>query len=153
MTAVSARDRHSADSGYRFPKARRVAAGEDFSRIIRRGSVATDDVLIVNALPSEPRGGRDASSPSKATGRLGVTIPKKTGNAVVRNRWKRLIREAYRVQQHELPAGFDYIVRPRRGAVANYCRVHQSLRRLARRAATGTTSGPRANARNVPDAR
>ncbi|WP_164103111.1 ribonuclease P protein component [Candidatus Laterigemmans baculatus] len=78
----------------------------------------------------------------QAVGRLGVTIPRKAGGAVVRNRWKRLIREAYRQLQHELPAGFDFVVRPRRGAVAEFGRVQQSLRRLAVRAASAGPSPP-----------
>lgn len=126
----------------RFPKARRILSGDDFSRIIRHGAVAADETLVVNALPvaaarrqiAAARGDR-ARAEVELEGRLGVTIPKKTGSAVVRNRWKRLIREAYRLQQHELPVGFDLIVRPRRGAVPDFARVHQSLCTLARRAA------------------
>lgn len=136
MTIVSERDGQRAGTAYGFPKTRRVTSGSDFSRIIRRGAVAADDTLVVNALRTEASRCGDASPSVATAGRLGVTIPTKTGNAVMRNRWKRLIREAYRLQQHELPAGFDFIVRPRRGAVADFSRVHQSLGRLARRAAT-----------------
>lgn len=136
---MSEQDGQRAGTAYGFPKARRVTSGNDFSRIIRGGAVAADDTLVVNALRTETS--RCGDSPSGANaGRLGVTIPTKTGSAVVRNRWKRLIREAYRLQQHELPAGFDFIVRPRRGAVAEFSRVHQSLVRLARRAATRVES-------------
>ena len=48
--------------------------------------------------------------------RLGVSVGKSSGNAVVRNRIKRLIREAFRQNQHQIPAGFDYvlIVSPKR---------------------------------------
>lgn len=43
--------------------------------------------------------------------RLGIVISRKTaGNAVLRNQIKRLIREVFRVRQHEL-AGWDWIVR------------------------------------------
>ena len=65
--------------------------------------------------------------------RLGLSIGKRVGNAVVRNRWKRLIREAFRKQVGELPAGLDLVVRPRKGAHCEYRAIARSIGRLVLR--------------------
>lgn len=113
----------------RFPKTLRLKTPEQFGRIIRKGRVATDPVLVLNAMRN-----------NLGYSRIGITIPKKTGNAVVRNRWKRLIREAFRTQKDQLPQGFDFVVRPRRGAVAQHQAIRVSLLNVASRATAARPS-------------
>jgi ribonuclease P protein component len=48
--------------------------------------------------------------------RFGITVTRKFGNAVVRNRIKRLIREAFRLTREGVPAGIDLVIIPKRTA-------------------------------------
>lgn len=111
----------------RFGERDRIKKGDDFTEIIRGGAFAADDVLVVNVRRSDP-----ASTLSKS--RIGITIPKKTGPAVVRNRWKRWIREAFRTHRDQIPAGLDIIVRPKRDAVGSFQAIAKSLPSAVRRA-------------------
>ena len=42
--------------------------------------------------------------------RLGLTVSRKAGNAVRRNRWKRRLREVFRRNKPALPIGYDFVV-------------------------------------------
>jgi ribonuclease P protein component len=46
--------------------------------------------------------------------RLGITVPVSVGNAVVRNRVKRRVREVFRLHRASLPGGWDIVVNPRK---------------------------------------
>jgi len=49
--------------------------------------------------------------------RIGFTTPKALGNAVIRNRIRRRIREAVRVQLPSLGSGWEVVFNPRRAAL------------------------------------
>lgn len=107
-----------------FGKERRVVSRDAFTLAIKRGACAADGTLVVFAVASD----------AAATPRLGVTIPKRTGNAVHRNLWKRLIRESFRTQQSGIPAGYDFVVRPKKGAQPNWTEIRRSVPRLMTKA-------------------
>ena len=67
--------------------------------------------------------------------RLGVAVSGDHGGAVRRNRIKRLCREAMRLSLPELPAGWDFMVVPRKGAELSLPALRESLLGLAKRLA------------------
>lgn len=90
--------------GQRFPRAARVRKRADYLAIQNRGRRVSGPHLMLFA-----RGGAD---------RVGVTVSRKVGGAVLRNRLKRWIRECYRRRRGELPRGFDLVVVARPAAAA-----------------------------------
>ncbi|MDR1693516.1 MAG: ribonuclease P protein component [Oscillospiraceae bacterium] len=64
--------------------------------------------------------------------RLGITASAKLGNAVKRNRVRRLVKEAYRLQEKRFLRGYDLVVVARGRAVgAPFAAVRDELPRLA----------------------
>jgi len=119
-------------SSFSFGRQFRIRSPAEFDRVYAAKVFAADDVLIINACTS------DLPHP-----RLGLSVSKKAGNAVARNRWKRLIREAFRLSRGELPAGIDLVVRPQKGAAPDLAAIRRSLPALARRVARRLVKGER----------
>jgi ribonuclease P protein component len=99
-----------------FRPEHRVRKQADFDRVYAARLFAADGVLIVNAAEN-----------GLPHSRLGLSIGKIVGKAVVRNRWKRLIREAFRLSRSELPLGCDFVARPQKGATPEFEPIRQSL--------------------------
>jgi ribonuclease P protein component len=105
-----------------FPKQCRLRRQGEFDRVHDSQFFAADATLVVKAVEN-----------GSGITRLGLSVSRRVGNAVVRNRWKRRLREAFRKQKHEMPVGLDLVVRPRKGAVCNYQQISRSLVQLSRR--------------------
>jgi ribonuclease P protein component len=102
----------------------RLRKQADFDRVYRARAYAADDVLIVNACAN-----------GLVHSRLGLSVGAIVGNAVTRNRWKRIIREVFRLSRQQIPLGLDLVVRPQKGAKADFQAVCRALPALAGRIA------------------
>lgn len=105
-----------------LPASLRLRRQADFDRVYRRRCSAADHLLVVYGCES------GLSHP-----RLGLSVSRKVGGAVVRNRWKRLIREAFRLSSGQMPEGVDLVVIPRRGVEPGLEEIRKSLPHLAKR--------------------
>ena len=83
----------------------RLTRSGDFDRVYRDGSSRANRHLVVYSFPTEP--GADP--------RLGISVSRKVGKAVTRNKVKRSLREAFWALAERLPAGHDFVIVARPG--------------------------------------
>ena len=102
-----------------FRKQDHLRSASDFKRVYDRRCSVSNAWLIVYGCPND-------------LGRLrvGLSVSRKIGNAVARNRFKRLYREAFRLCRAELPSGLDLVLLPRSPQEPTLEDVKQSLRDL-----------------------
>ncbi len=94
---------------------------KEFSQVYKRGkSIVTKNIVMYYK-----KNGTEIN-------RLGISVSKKVGKAVVRNRVKRLIKEAFRIQEN-IVGGYDIIFVARvRMKFANMKIVNKEIKRLVK---------------------
>jgi ribonuclease P protein component len=90
---------HAAVRRHAFPRRMRLAHAKEFAAVRNARVSRLVGPLMVSALPNDRRDTR-----------LGLAVSTRVGPAVRRNRIKRLLREAFRLDQHDLPRGYDVVV-------------------------------------------
>ena len=89
----------SSMGSFKFPKSEKILNRADFVKLNRSGKrLYTKHFTLIT------------KQNGQGVTRLGVTVSKKTGNAVKRNRVKRLIRESFRLNKIHFPQGHDIVI-------------------------------------------
>lgn len=86
----------------------RLSRSSDFRRVYHEGRSFANRFLVLYAFRRAAADGSGVGE--EASARLGVSVSRKVGSAVVRNRSKRVIREAFGHLADDVPADFDYVV-------------------------------------------
>jgi ribonuclease P protein component len=108
-----------------FPKTRRLMRDSDFQRVKREGQTERGKLMVLGAFGVKDSGGR----------RAGFVVSRRLGNAVVRNRVRRRLREIVRTHQHDLRDDVWIVLIARRAAAnAGYRTLEDEWLRLAKRA-------------------
>jgi ribonuclease P protein component len=117
----------------RFERTDRLLDSRDFRRVMRTGSrKASRDLVVFSTTKQEfPNKNRNLGSIRPDVSRIGITASRKVGNAVIRNQFKRRVREWFRTHRAELDPSVDLLVIARHsGARLDAAALDGRLRKL-----------------------
>ena len=97
---------------YELPKNIICRDNQEFNKVYSLGRSYVNNQLVVHVLKSD-----------KIKGKVGFAVGKKIGNAVIRNRIKRMMREAYRLCRHEINSEVSMILIGRKALIDAKCNV------------------------------
>ena len=104
--AESALSSNKTQKKYGFAKDARVRLKKEFSDIIKTGRKKSLNGIMIWYKPG-------ADGADKSGARMGITVSRRLGNAPVRNRTKRLLREVFRLNRHKIQSAAVFILNPR----------------------------------------
>ncbi|WP_243292741.1 ribonuclease P protein component [Bacillus sp. FJAT-47783] len=105
-------------------KRNRIKKNDEFQKVFKNGKSMANRQFVIYML----------DQPEEVEFRLGLSVSKKIGKAVVRNQIKRYIRQVFLEEKENIIKGKDYIIIARKPAAEmNYHEVHKSLLHLFRK--------------------
>jgi ribonuclease P protein component len=107
-----------------FPRSARILRSADFRMVYDNGIRLSSPLFAAFCLAR-------TDSAAGAGVRLGLTVPRALGGAVVRNRIKRRLREAFRMHRSRFGPQWDIVLNPRRAALtAPFPEIERALQRV-----------------------
>jgi len=116
----------------RFPKRLHLLKASEFDHVFAARKSVSNPWLTIHGKPN-----------GLPHARLGLAVSRRVGNAVHRNRWKRLLREAFRLVQHEIPP-LDVVCTARASTPPTLAQLREMFTtmttRIARRGGAGNSA-------------
>lgn len=85
---------------YRMRKQHRLKSNDDFQKVFKNGKSFANRQLVLYYLPKQ----------DQTYFRVGLSVSKKIGNAVVRNRVKRYLRQAFHELETDIEQAYDFVI-------------------------------------------